>query len=53
MVGDAGVNIDDMHLGRSEDGKAALMMLATDAAVTEDVQAAIRSVDGVMSVAAL
>ncbi len=53
VVGDAGVNIDDMHLGRSEDGKAALMMLATDAAVTEDVQAAIRSVDGVMSVAAL
>ncbi|MEO6318543.1 MAG: phosphoglycerate dehydrogenase [Acidimicrobiales bacterium] len=52
-VGDAGVNIDDMHLGRSEDGKAALMMLATDTAVTEDVQAAIRAIDGVVSVAAL
>ena len=53
VVGDAGVNIDDMHLGRSEDGKAALMMLATDTAVTDDVQAAIRAIDGVVSVAAL
>ncbi len=53
VVGDAGVNIDDMHLGRSEDGKAALMMLATDAAVPEDVLAAIRAIGGVVSVAAL
>ena len=53
VVGDAGVNIDDMHLGRSEDGKAALMMLATGAAVPDDVQAAIRAIEGVVSVAAL
>ena len=31
VVGEAGINIDDMHLGRSEDGTAALMILATDA----------------------
>jgi D-3-phosphoglycerate dehydrogenase len=53
VVGDAGVNIDDMHLGRSEEGRAALMVLATDRPVPDDVQSAIRSVPGVVSVAAL
>ena len=43
VVGEAGVNIDDMHLGRSEEGRAALMMLATDDAVSDDVQGAIRA----------
>jgi D-3-phosphoglycerate dehydrogenase len=53
VVGEAGINIDDMHLGRSEEGRAALMILATDVAVPEDVQTAIRAVAGVVSVAAL
>ena len=53
VVGEAGVNIDDMHLGRSEEGRAALMIMATDAAVSDDVQGAIRALPGVVSVAAL
>jgi D-3-phosphoglycerate dehydrogenase len=53
VVGEAGINIDDMHLGRSEEGRAALMILATHVAVPDDVQAAIRALPGVVSVAAL
>jgi D-3-phosphoglycerate dehydrogenase len=53
VVGDAGVNIDDMHLGRSAEGTAALMIMATDVDVSDDVQAAIRAVPGVVSVASL
>ncbi len=53
VVGEAGVNIDDMHLGRSDEGRAALMILATDVAVPDDVQGAIRALAGVVSVAAL
>ncbi len=52
-LGDAGLNIDDMHLGRSADGAAALMILATGVAVPDDVQARIRALPGVVSVAAL
>jgi L-serine deaminase len=52
-VGDAGINIDDMHLGRTEEGRAALMVLATDRAVPDEVQGAIRGLPGVASVAAL
>ena len=53
VVGEAGINIDDMHLGRSNEGRAALMILATDVAVPDDVQGAIRGLPGVVSVAAL
>src|SRR3546814_6034654 len=49
-LGEAGVNIDDMHLGRSAAGTAALMVLATDVAVAEEVQEAIRALPGVVSV---
>jgi D-3-phosphoglycerate dehydrogenase len=52
-LGDAGLNIDDMHLGRSSSGAAALMVLATRSAVPDDVQARIRALPGVVSVAAL
>jgi len=52
-LGDAGINIDDMHLGRSPEGTAALMVLATHVAVPEGVQAAIAAVPGVVSVASL
>ena len=52
-LGQAGINIDDMHLGRSPEGAAALMVLATAVAVPEDVQARIAALDGVVSVAAL
>ena len=53
VVGDAGVNIDDMHLGRSPEGTAALMIMATDIDVSDEVQAAIRAVPGAGSVASL
>jgi D-3-phosphoglycerate dehydrogenase len=52
-LGDADLNIDDMHLGRSQTGAAALMVLATTVAVPEEVQARIRALPGVVSVAAL
>src|SRR3546814_7691147 len=52
-LGEAGVNIDDLHLGRSAAGTAALMVLATDVAVAEEVQEAIRALPGVVSVARL
>ena len=50
VLGDAGVNIDDMHLGRSPEGAAALMILATDQPVPDNVQEAIAAVAGVVSV---
>jgi D-3-phosphoglycerate dehydrogenase / 2-oxoglutarate reductase len=53
VLADAGVNIDDMHLGRSDRGEAALQVIATDVAVPPEVQDAIRAGDGVVSVHAL
>ncbi|HLT15873.1 MAG TPA: phosphoglycerate dehydrogenase, partial [Acidimicrobiales bacterium] len=53
VLGDAGINIDDMHLGRSPEGTAALMVLATDQKPSEDVLAAIRALPGVVSATAL
>ena len=53
VLADAVVNIDDMHLGRSDRGQAALQVIATDVAVPAEVQDAIRTGDGVVSVHAL
>jgi D-3-phosphoglycerate dehydrogenase len=53
VLADAGVNIDDMHLGRSDRGEAALQVIATDVAVPFEVRDAIRAGDGVVSVHAL
>jgi len=50
---DAGVNIDDMHLGHSPEGAAAMQVLATSVPVPGDVVAALRQVDGIVSVAAI
>ena len=47
VLGEAGINIDDMHLGRSERGRAALMMLATDGPCPTTCRRAIRAVPGV------
>jgi D-3-phosphoglycerate dehydrogenase len=52
-LGQAGINIDDMHLGRSPEGAAALMVLATSVAVPDEVQQAIAALDGVVSAVAL
>ena len=49
-LADAGVNIDDMHLGRSTSGAASLMVLATSTAVPREVADALRRTDGIESV---
>jgi D-3-phosphoglycerate dehydrogenase len=53
VLSEAGVNIDDMHLGRSDRGEAALQVIATDRSVPVDVQDAIRAGDGIVSVHAI
>ncbi|MDP1807443.1 MAG: phosphoglycerate dehydrogenase, partial [Acidimicrobiales bacterium] len=53
VLGEAGINIDDMHLGRSAEGAAALMILATHAPVPDSVQSAIAALPGVVTAAAL
>ena len=50
---DAGINIDDMHLGRSPRGEAALQVLATDRSVPTEVQDVIRAGAGIVSVHAI
>jgi D-3-phosphoglycerate dehydrogenase len=45
---DANINVSNMHLGRSPDGSAALMVLATDASVPTDVVAALRNEPGIL-----
>jgi len=53
VLSDNGVNIDDMHLGRSERGAAALQVIATDRSVPLDVQEAIAKGDGIVAVRAV
>ncbi|HEX5366717.1 MAG TPA: phosphoglycerate dehydrogenase [Acidimicrobiales bacterium] len=53
VLSDAGVNIDDMHLGRGPDGQAALQVIATDRPVPTEVQDVIRRGDGITSVRAV
>ncbi len=53
VLAEAGVNIDDMHLGRSERGEAALQVIATDRSVPSEVQDMIRGGDGIVSVRAV
>ena len=50
MVGDAGVNISNMYIGEDADGVAAVMVISTDGLVPNNVQEALRAVDGVQSV---
>jgi hypothetical protein len=47
------VNIDDMHLGRSEAGRPAMQVITTDRSVPVDVQDAIAKGDGISSVRAV
>jgi D-3-phosphoglycerate dehydrogenase / 2-oxoglutarate reductase len=53
VLSDAGINIDDMHLGRSDAGVPALQVIATDRSVPAEVQDAIRAGDGIVSVHAI
>jgi D-3-phosphoglycerate dehydrogenase len=49
----ANININGMHLGKSPEGRAAMQVLVTDTPVTDEVVAAIRGADGVVSVIAI
>jgi D-3-phosphoglycerate dehydrogenase len=53
VLSEAGVNIDDMHLGRSARGEAALQVIATDRSVPPEVQEKILAGDGIVSVHAI
>jgi D-3-phosphoglycerate dehydrogenase len=53
VLSEAGVNIDDMHLGRSARGEAALQVIATDRSVPPEVQERIRAGEGIVSVHAI
>ncbi|HEV2369535.1 MAG TPA: phosphoglycerate dehydrogenase [Acidimicrobiales bacterium] len=50
ILGDAGVNISDMAVGRSPSGGAALMVLSTDAAVPPEVVDRVAAAPGIRDV---
>jgi len=53
ILGDAGVNISDMDVGKNVDGEAALMALSVDSPIPEAVVDRVREVDGVFHAQAL
>ena len=53
VLGEAGVNISDMGVGRSPTNEAALMVMATDALVPPDVLARVIAEPGVQSARAI
>jgi D-3-phosphoglycerate dehydrogenase len=53
IVGEAGLNIEDMRVGKSPTGEAALMALTTTQAVPADVLDALRAEDGVVDAKAI
>jgi D-3-phosphoglycerate dehydrogenase len=52
-LGQAGINISDMDVGRSASGEAALMVLSTDQPLPEPVLADLRAQPGILHVHAL
>ncbi|MDQ3946515.1 MAG: phosphoglycerate dehydrogenase [Actinomycetota bacterium] len=52
-LGDAGVNIADMALGRGPTGDHALMVLSTDSPVSPDVVERLRAQDGILDAKAI
>jgi D-3-phosphoglycerate dehydrogenase len=52
-LGRAGINISDLHLGRSPSGEMALMVLALDHPAPEVLLDQLRDADGIASVHAL
>jgi D-3-phosphoglycerate dehydrogenase len=53
LLGDAGVNIADMDVGRAEEAGTAVMLIAPTSVVAEQTIAALRAAPGILSVAAL
>lgn len=52
-LGEADINISNMHIGEDRDGVAAVMVISTDGLVPTGVQDSLRSIDGVRSVRAV
>lgn len=52
-LGEAGVNISDLHLGRASTGDMALQVLALDQPAPDAVLARLRAAEGILSVNAL
>ena len=50
ILGDAGMNISDMHVGQSAEGASALMVVSTTEPVPDAVQDQLRAGDGITSV---
>ena len=48
ILGEAGVNIADMDVGKNPEGEAALMVLSTYSPVPDEVVARLRAVDGIL-----
>ncbi len=53
ILGDAGLNISDMHVGVSAAGESALMVFSTDVPAPDEVQQQLAAADGVTSVRTL
>jgi D-3-phosphoglycerate dehydrogenase len=53
ILGNAGVNIADMDVGRAEDTGTAVMLIAPTSVVPPDVVTALRTAPGILSVATL
>jgi len=53
LLGEVGVNISDMDVGRSPSGEAALMVISTDQPVPEKVLARLRAAPGIIAVTSL
>jgi D-3-phosphoglycerate dehydrogenase len=47
VIGNAGINISNMGVGNTEEEGSAIMCIATDTEVTEEVIAELRRLDGI------
>ena len=50
LLGEAGINIAGMHVGREDEGRSAVMVLKLDTVVPDDLIAQIRRIDGMETV---
>ncbi len=50
ILGDAGINIGDMNVGRSDDGESAVMVITTNGPFGPDLGDRLRSEDGILGV---
>jgi D-3-phosphoglycerate dehydrogenase len=53
ILGDAGVNIADMDVGRSARAAGALMVISTSEAVSDEVADRLRAADGITAVSVI